>query len=50
MKQESPGSRPRGDSARRRPGWGVALGFILAAWLGKSIRLTIVAMTGSAWL
>ena len=24
--------------------------FILAAWLGKSIRLTIVAMTGSAWL
>ncbi len=24
--------------------------FILAAWLGKSIRLTIVAMSGSAWL
>lgn len=24
--------------------------FILAAWLGKSIRLTVVAMTGSAWL
>jgi membrane protein YqaA with SNARE-associated domain len=24
--------------------------FLLAAWLGKSIRLTIVAMTGSAWL
>jgi membrane protein YqaA with SNARE-associated domain len=24
--------------------------FILAAWVGKSIRLTIVAMTGNAWL
>ncbi|MGD8586351.1 MAG: VTT domain-containing protein [Chloroflexota bacterium] len=32
--------------ATRMPLWR----FILAAWLGKSIRLTIVAMTGSAWL
>ena len=32
--------------ATRMPLWR----FILAAWLGKSIRLSIVAMTGSAWL
>lgn len=32
--------------ATRMPVWR----FILAAWLGKSIRLTVVAMTGSAWL
>jgi membrane protein YqaA with SNARE-associated domain len=32
--------------ATRMPLWR----FILAAWLGKSIRLTAVAMTGSAWL
>ncbi len=32
--------------ATRMPLWR----FILAAWLGKSIRLTIVAMSGSAWL
>jgi len=32
--------------ATRMPVWR----FILAAWLGKSIRLTIVAMTGSAFL
>jgi len=32
--------------ATRMPVWR----FILAAWLGKSIRLPIVAMTGSAWL
>ena len=24
--------------------------FLLAAWLGKSIRLSIVALTGSLWL
>jgi membrane protein YqaA with SNARE-associated domain len=32
--------------ATRMPLWR----FLLAAWLGKTIRLTIVAMTGSAWL
>jgi membrane protein YqaA with SNARE-associated domain len=32
--------------ATRMPLWR----FLLAAWLGKSIRLTIVAMSGSAWL
>lgn len=32
--------------ATRMPLWR----FILAAWLGKSIRLTVVAMSGSAWL
>jgi membrane protein YqaA with SNARE-associated domain len=32
--------------ATRMPLWR----FLLAAWLGKSLRLTIVAMTGSAWL
>lgn len=32
--------------ATRMPLWR----FILAAWLGKSIRLTALAMSGSAWL
>jgi len=32
--------------ATRMPVWR----FLLAAWLGKSIRLTLVAMSGSAWL
>jgi len=51
MKQESPGTKPRGDSARRRPGWGIALGFILAlAGLALLVMVGLIILLGSAWL
>jgi len=51
MKQESHDSMANGDAARRRPGWGAVLGFILAtAGLALLVMVLLVVILGSAWL